>query len=213
MTPTTARSCHRSEIGLDDLGIGLDRLRRAFGDLGAEVEHHDAVGQIHHKSHVLLHQQHRHAAAAQLAQQAFEPLLLHMPQSRAPLGAQQTGRACAQRAGASVGTLLIRLKVVVLPAPFGPISATISRAWTSKETLLTAITPPNCLRALSICSSTLAAVAALGRGGNVRDVSGRLRFGLRGNRATSQGQTPVGASCSNTTSRMPNTMVSSWPSP
>ena len=54
-------------------------------------------------------------------------------------------------------TPVIRLKVVLLPAPFGPISATISRAWTSKETSLTAITPPNCLRALSISSSTLGA--------------------------------------------------------
>ena len=53
-----------------------------------------------------------------------------------------------------VSTPVIRLKVVLLPAPFGPISATISRAWTSKETSLTAITPPNCLRAWSICSST-----------------------------------------------------------
>ena len=53
-----------------------------------------------------------------------------------------------------VSTPVIRLKVVLLPAPLGPISATISRAWTSNETSLTAITPPNCFRALSICSST-----------------------------------------------------------
>ena len=51
------------------------------------------------------------------------------------------------------------------------------------------------------------------RAGKVREVSGRLRSGLNGKRAVSQGQTPVGASCSSTTSRMPNTMVSSWPSP
>ena len=69
-----------------------------------------------------------------------------------------------------VSTPVIRLKVVLLPAPLGPISATISRAWTSKETLLTAITPPNCLRALSMCSSAPAAVAALGRVGKVREV-------------------------------------------
>ena len=112
-----------------------------------------------------------------------------------------------------VSTPVIRLKVVLLPAPLGPISATISRAWTSKETSLTAITPPNCLRALSICSSTAGVAAAAARAGSASDVSGRLRFGLNGNRAISQGQTPVGASCSSTTSRMPNTMVSSWPSP
>ena len=47
-----------------------------------------------------------------------------------------------------VSTPVIRLKVVLLPAPFGPISATISPACTSKVTSLTATTPPNCLRAL-----------------------------------------------------------------
>ena len=57
-------------------------------------------------------------------------------------------------------TPVIRLKVVLLPAPLGPISATISRGRTSKETSLTAITPPNCLRALSICSSASGAAAA-----------------------------------------------------
>src|SRR6266849_1743978 len=317
MTPTIARSCDGSEVGLDHLGIGLDRFRRAFGDLGAEVEHHDAVGQIHHKSHVVFHQQHRHAAVAQLTQQACEPLLFHMAQSRGRLVQQQQDRVDAQRAGDlndallaerqaagegvdlvaeadaldlarrfrqqlclvsaveaehagegacmatqmranrdvfqhahirhqltcwkvratpsfatscggalsmflpstemvppdDVSTPVIRLKVVLLPAPLGPISATISRAWTSKETSLTAITPPNCLRALLICSSTAGTAAVLMRAGKAREVSGRLRFGLSGNRAISQGQTPVGASCSSSTSRIPNTIVSSWPSP
>ena len=113
----------------------------------------------------------------------------------------------------AVSTPVIRLKVVLLPAPFGPISATISRAWTSNETSLTAITPPNCLRAWLISSSTAALAAARGRPGNSSEVSGGLRAGLNGSRAVSQGQTPVGASCSRVTSRMPNTMVSSWPSP
>ena len=47
-----------------------------------------------------------------------------------------------------VSTPVIRLKVVLLPAPLGPIRATISRAWTSKETSLTAMTPPNCFARL-----------------------------------------------------------------
>ena len=109
-----------------------------------------------------------------------------------------------------VSTPVIRLKVVLLPAPLGPIRATISRAWTSNETSLTAITPPNCLRALSICSSTRGSGRRALARGRVSDVSGSLRPGLNGSRAISQGQTPVGASCSSTTSRMPNTMVSSW---
>src|SRR5277367_4319405 len=92
-----------------------------------------------------------------------------------------------------VSTPVTKLKVVLLPAPFGPISATISQGPTSKETSLTAITPPNCLRAWSICSSTAGEPAALARAGNVREVSGRARRGLNGRRDVSQGQTPVGA--------------------
>src|ERR1700719_3799692 len=81
-----------------------------------------------------------------------------------------------------VNTPVIRLKVVLLPAPLGPISATISRAWTSKETSLTAITPPNCFRALSIRNSTAGAPAARRRAGKARAVSGRLRAGVVGQR-------------------------------
>ncbi len=87
-----------SEIGLDHVGVGLDRARRALGDLGAEIEHHDAVGEIHHKAHVVLDQQHRHAAVAQLAQQRREPLLLQMAQARGGLVEQQQQRIDAQRA-------------------------------------------------------------------------------------------------------------------
>ena len=53
--------------------------------------------------------------------------------------------------------------------PAGPISATISRAWTSNDTSLTAITPPNCFRACSICKSTPDAGVARGRAGSVSD--------------------------------------------
>ena len=76
----------------------------------------------------------------------------------------------------AVSTPVIRLKVVLLPAPLGPISATISRAWTSNETSLTAITPPNCLRALSICSST-AGVAAAPRRAPARSATYRAACG------------------------------------
>ena len=79
-------------------GLVLIAVRRALGDLGAEIEHHDAVGEIHHKTHVVLHQQHRHAAVAQLTQQRGEPLLLHVAQSRGRLVEQQQQRVDAQRA-------------------------------------------------------------------------------------------------------------------
>ncbi len=38
---------------------------------------------------------------------------------------------------------VIRLKNVVLPAPFGPISAVISPRWTSRCCTSTAVMPPN----------------------------------------------------------------------
>src|SRR5207248_11774865 len=79
-----------------------------------------------------------------------------------------------------VSTPVIRLKVVLLPAPFGPISATISRAWTSKETLLTAITPPNCLRAFSTWSRTPDCPAQRVRASSFSDVSGFLPPDLSG---------------------------------
>src|ERR1700759_4888794 len=81
-----------------------------------------------------------------------------------------------------------RLNVVLLPAPFGPISATISRACTSNETSLTAMTPPNCFRAWSISSNTLGAPGARGRGGNASELSVRLRAGLSGRGEVSHGQ-------------------------
>jgi hypothetical protein len=78
-----------------DVGIALDGLGRALGDPRAEVEHHDAVGQVHHKSHVVFHQQHRHAAVAQLPQQCCQLLLFHVPQAGGGLVEQQQLRVDA----------------------------------------------------------------------------------------------------------------------
>ncbi len=39
----------------------------------------------------------------------------------------------------------MRLNVVLLPEPFGPINPRISPSFTSKETLLTAVKPPKTL--------------------------------------------------------------------
>src|SRR5260370_42581604 len=51
-----------SEIGRDDVRMRLDLVRRAFGDLPAEVEHHNALRDLHYQAHVVLDQQHRDAA-------------------------------------------------------------------------------------------------------------------------------------------------------
>ena len=58
-------------------------------------------------------------------------------------------------------TPVTRLKVVDLPAPFGPIKPMISPAFTSKLTSLTATRPPNSLRALSTISSVSPAAGLL----------------------------------------------------
>jgi hypothetical protein len=62
-TSSSAISGHRgaglvgAQIGADDVGVALHLGRRALGDLAAEVEHHDLVGDLHHQSHVVLDEQ------------------------------------------------------------------------------------------------------------------------------------------------------------
>src|SRR5216683_2691673 len=45
-----------AEIGVDDGLILLDLIRRAVSNLHAMIEHHHAMGEIHHHSHVVLDQ-------------------------------------------------------------------------------------------------------------------------------------------------------------
>ena len=65
--PAAARaapSCRRrSEIGPDDLGVGLHLGRRAVGDLAAEIQSDHVVGDPHDEVHVVLDEQDRHADA------------------------------------------------------------------------------------------------------------------------------------------------------
>src|SRR5262245_42161015 len=49
------------EVGLDHFGIPLNVGRRALRDLSPEVEHDDAVGDLHHQAHVMLDEQDGHA--------------------------------------------------------------------------------------------------------------------------------------------------------
>jgi len=51
------------EISLYDLGVVLDLPGRAFGELFAEVEHDDALGDAHDDGHVVLHEDHGLAPA------------------------------------------------------------------------------------------------------------------------------------------------------
>src|SRR5713101_260909 len=52
------------EIGLDDPTVGGDGAGRTLGDLLAERQHHDAVGERHDRPHVVLDEQHGHSARA-----------------------------------------------------------------------------------------------------------------------------------------------------
>src|SRR6266436_2908532 len=52
------------EIGLDDPTVRGDGAGRTLGDLLAERQHHDAVGERHDRPHVVLDEQHGHSARA-----------------------------------------------------------------------------------------------------------------------------------------------------
>src|SRR2546426_8644258 len=49
--------CSTAKVGLDDLRVSADRRRRALGDLLAMVQHHHALGDVHHDLHVVLDQE------------------------------------------------------------------------------------------------------------------------------------------------------------
>src|SRR5262245_27045671 len=63
----------------------------------------------------------------------------------------------------------MQLKVVLLPEPFGPMRPKISPSLTSKDTLETAVKPPNVLvRPETVRSATEPALCLRGRGGAQR---------------------------------------------
>ena len=47
-----------AQIGLNDLRVVADLIRRALGDDAAEVQHGDALADAHEQTHVMLDQQH-----------------------------------------------------------------------------------------------------------------------------------------------------------
>src|SRR5262245_55336985 len=65
--------CRRgAEMSLASQRIGLHRRRGTLGDLLAEIEHRDTVGDRHHQLDVMLDQQDAGALAAQRADAAIE---------------------------------------------------------------------------------------------------------------------------------------------
>src|SRR4051794_1053255 len=58
---SSTRGLHRAEIGRDDVLVLLDFGRRALRDELAEIEHGDAIRDVHDETHVVLDQQNGHA--------------------------------------------------------------------------------------------------------------------------------------------------------
>ena len=89
-----------AEVGGDDGRVALDLRGRALGDLLAEVQHDDAVGDAHDELHVVLDEQHAHAAlGVDLLDQPGEVPLLDRVGARGRLVEQQHSRLGAQRPG------------------------------------------------------------------------------------------------------------------
>ena len=123
---------------------------------------------------------------------------------RQPVDALAAERDLARASSGS--TPVTRLKIVHLPAPFGPIRPRISPARTSKLTSLTATRPPNSLRtarteqrlAVPAASARAAAAAGARRGRGLRARGGAAR--------RARGQRPSRAYCSSRTAATPKTI-------
>ena len=92
-----AASAGAPQVGLDDPRVALDLRRRALGDLLAEVEHGDAVGDAHDQAHVVLDQQHGVARVADPRMSAMQAALLRPGSCRRR--ARRAGAASARWPG------------------------------------------------------------------------------------------------------------------
>ncbi len=107
----------------------------------------------------------------------------------------------------SGSTPVTRLNSVDLPAPLGPISATMSPPCTPKLTSLTATRPPNCLRTACTSSSRSPRAGLARRGSGGASPQSRAREGFGRQRPTKL-HSPSGAYFSTATSTTPKTIVS-----
>ena len=87
------------EIGLDDIRVGLHLGRRSLGELAAEIQRDDVVGDRHHETHVMLDQQHGDVAVvADAADQVAEHVDFLVVEAAGGLVEQQDLRLGRQRA-------------------------------------------------------------------------------------------------------------------
>ncbi len=86
------------EIGLDDVGVGLDLGRSSFRELAPEIERHDVIGDRHDEAHVMLDQQHGHVAlVADAADQVAEHIDFFMIEAAGGFVEQQDLRIGGER--------------------------------------------------------------------------------------------------------------------
>jgi hypothetical protein len=90
---------HAPQVGREHARVRLHLGGRALGDDGAELQHGDAVGQVHHEFHVVFHHQNGQPFGAQLRQQLGQRLLLKVAQAGGRLVQQQQAGSASQRAG------------------------------------------------------------------------------------------------------------------
>ena len=89
-----------AEIGVDDLSIGADFRRRAFGDDIALMHHGDALGQLHHHPHIMLdHEERDGALARQRANGCDRGVGLGLAHARNRLVEQKHFRPHGERTG------------------------------------------------------------------------------------------------------------------
>ena len=90
-----------SQVGRDHGGVVADLGGRALGDLAAELQHDDPVGDAHDQPHVVLDQQHGVALVADLADQVHQLRLLGRVEAGGRLVEAQQLRARSPSRGRS----------------------------------------------------------------------------------------------------------------
>ena len=169
-----ARQCAR-QADARDLPRRLGEGARLLGAI--EPQHRRAAtpraaAQVGAERHVVEHRHLRRAAyVLERARQA------ERARSRGRQAADRVADETGPRPRVSGSAPEIRSNMVLLPAPFGPISPRISPARISKLTSFTATRPPNCLRAGCTASSTCARRRPAARAAAARRRPGDRRRG------------------------------------
>src|SRR5438034_4675354 len=108
-----------AEVGLDHARVGLDLGGRSLGDLLAEVQHGDPVGDAHHEIHRVLDEEDGLAQLAQAPAVLVEALELELAHARRRLVEEEAHRVGGQRAGHLEPPPLAEVQALHHLAPLG----------------------------------------------------------------------------------------------